>query len=405
MASNTNGVSPTALNPASSWLYGLFGKTLKGFDSNGNPVFEDNPNAIFGDAQRQQLADFLTPLGLSGPEQYGRNLLTEANLQPGFQNALNIFDQQVIPGLTDLANTGFRTPTPNLYGADQYAYARNLMNTPLYGQQSKDLLNEFMTKGVPQGTRDAAYRDFNQHAAQDIKANNVGQTGSFSTDYLGSLARGEADITNQLAKDSADYQFRGLGLSNMMDTSQRDADTQALGVLNQMTQGQGALESALNEAAAGRRLNGLSQLGSTATARAQLPLTWGQDVMNAGGAMRLTDESMRPGGRVLDIFQSLLTGASPGNLGYVAQGQLPSSTTSLLSGWGPQSAAFGNSGGGNSIFNSLLSNPSVWNTAGSLLTKGLSSIWDFGKGLFGGGGSTDQYGFTNNDYNDLFSNW
>ena len=462
MADNASGVSPTALNPWASFIYSLAGKNLKGFDAKGNPVFETATTpGILGDQQKADIAEYLKPLGLNATEQYGRGLLDSTSLNNNLNRALGVFDNTVIPGMTDLATDGFRTPTPDLYGGDQYAKARGAMNgrlydpyqeqaaqgflnDPLYApfqqnaatgllnndvfrNQAKGLVSEMMSKGVPQATRDAAYRDFNQHAGQDLRASLGGQTGSFSTDYLGALARGSADITNQLARESAAYQAQGLGISNQMDTAQRGAEETALGILNQMSQGtreaqsqglqllnqmdaserdammqalgvtntmtqtQGALDSSLNESAAARRASGLPMLASTTTSRAQLPLTFGQDVINAGAANRLTDESLRPGSRTLNTLLQLTGGSAPGNLGYVAQGQLPSATTSLASGLAPFSAAFGQQQGGGSFLGSLLGNANFQNLAGGLLSSaasGLGNLFSSGfSSLFGGGGS------------------
>ena len=488
MADSTSGANPAALAPFSTFANLLGGYTLN-YNDKGVPSWtpsggayakylkadgtidtdlwnKEHPFALMGPQQAKDIGSFLQPLQKNATENWANNLLDPTRLSPGLANALGIYNNQVIPGLKELSETGFRTATPNLYGQTQYDKANSFLNNPVYGanqtdyatknltgplygqgqqteaqrmmnspvyrQQASTLASEMMSKGIPQATRDAAYADFNQHGAQDIKAQNVGQTGSFSTDYLGALSRGTADITNQLAKDSAAYQAQGLGISNQMSEGQRSADqqalsmlnqmsgatreaqdrslgflnsmsaserdaaTQALGILNQMTQGQATADMGLSESAAARRAQGLPLLGSTATAAAQLPLTFGQDVMNAGGAMRLTDESMRPGGRAWDMFLAGMGGTAPGNMGYTMQGQLPSATTSLLSGYAGQSANFGNSGG-SSWMNSLLSNPGVWNMAGGLLSKGLGAAWDAVSGLWGGGGgggggySSDPY--------------
>jgi hypothetical protein len=320
--------------------------------------------------------------------------------------------------------TGYRSPTPNLYNQNQYSFADELMRTGLIGD-APDLYNqdqyrfgrELMDTGLEGDLMKSGTTMMRNRIAPALAEQYAGQMGTFSTDFLGSLNRESENLAADLAKTVSANRQAGLGALNSMTSSQglldadftktRAANRQAgLGALNEMTSQQGLLGSQLDEAAAARRANALTLYPELATMGLNLPTAFANDLAAFGAQQRATDESIRPGGRNLSTLLSLLTGSSPSILGPVAQGQTPSASTQLLSGFAPQTANFGQAalgsllnGAGNWLGqNALGLGGSLLSGLGGLIGNLGSSVWSGITGLFGGGNDNDYGSYNNYDY-------
>src|SRR5690606_5455272 len=168
-------------------------------------------------------------------------------------------------------------------------------------------------------------RNFQMETLPGLREQFLGQTGSFSSDFLGSAAQAGAVMWTEL----------------------------------------GAIQAELDEAAAQRRATGLPVASQLALARQDLPIAVANSALDFGGRSRLAQEALRPGGRVLDVLGLLGGMGAPSNMGFVGSGVFPSQTSQLLAGLGqaaPGFAAAGNllaglgknnSGGGGGVVSSF----------------------------------------------------
>lgn len=266
--------SYAATNPSAQFLASLFGgymgteNNAPSFEAfkNGKSFDSQYPNSIFGLEQRNAIKDWLTPLGFSPLEQQAMDLFGE-DVNKTYQGTANFFDQQIMPNAQELVNTGFRTDIDPI--------------------------------------RQAMLREFNMNTVPDLREQFLGQTGSFSSDFLGSIGQAGGDMYTEL----------------------------------------GAIQAELDEAAASRRAAGLPVASQLALARQDLPIAVANSTLDFGGRSRLAQEALRPGGRVLDVLGILGGQGAPGNMGFVGSGAFPSQTSQLLSGLGqaaPSFAAAGN---------------------------------------------------------------
>lgn len=259
-----------ATNPGAQFLGSLFGGYF-GTENNA-PSFEpfnsaygthesQFPTSIFGREQREAIRDWLTPLGFSDLEQQGMDLFGE-DVGDQYRKTAGLFDDIIMPGAQELVTTGFRTDIDPI--------------------------------------RQAMLREYEQSTVPDIREQFLGQSGSFSTDFLGSVNRAGSDLYTNL----------------------------------------GAIQAELDEAAAQRRATGLPLASQLALARQDLPMAVANATTDFGGRTRLAQEALRPGGRTLDVL-GLLTGmGAPGNMGFVGAGAMPSQTSGLLSGLANSGSGF-----------------------------------------------------------------
>ena len=270
-------VSPmsfAATNPGAQFLGSLFGGFF-GTENNApsfepfGPGYRSNesrfPSSIFGTNQREAIRDWLNPLPFSDLEQQAMDLFG-TDVESQYRQTAGLFDDLILPGAAELVTTGFRTDI--------------------------DPIRQMML------------REFEQNTIPGLREQFLGQTGSFSSDFLGSTARAGGDMYTQL----------------------------------------GALQTELDEAAAQRRATGLPLLSQLSLARQDLPMAVANAALDFGGRSRLSQEALRPGGRTLDVL-GILTGlGAPGNMGFVGAGGFPSQTAGLLSGLGNAGSGFAAAG-------------------------------------------------------------
>ena len=287
-----------ATNPAAQFLASLFGG---GFGTENNaPSFEAYkpgqsyeliyPTSIFGSEQRQAIKDWLTPLGFSPIEQQAMDLFGE-DVGSTYEGTTDFFDQFIMPTAQQLITDGFRTDI--------------------------DPIRELMQ------------RNFQMETLPGLREQFLGQTGSFSSDFLGSAAQAGADMWTEL----------------------------------------GAIQAELDEAAAQRRATGLPVASQLALARQDLPIAVANSALDFGGRSRLAQEALRPGGRVLDVLGLLGGMGAPSNMGFVGSGVFPSQTSQLLAGLGQAAPGFA--------------------AAGNLL----SGLFNKGGGTSGGGTAGGNFSF------------
>lgn len=401
-SSNNQGVQPTFLNPMFPFMELVTGNSWGGFDANGNPIrtpispeqwlAKYGATGLFGPSQLEDIRAFMEPLGLNSQETSAANILNGPAMEQRLNGALGILDNVMMPGLQNLAETGFRTPTPDLYSAEQEAAAREMGLTG-----NRGLLEDAATTYM----RD----EFMPLMAERY----AGQLGTFGTDFNAELARQNRLFSADIADTVSKNMLAGQGM------------------WGDMTSSQGLLDSQLQEAASARRANALPLLGQWSMGSAQFPISFASDLNTIGSTLRQNEELTRPGQRALQLYQTLLTGATPGNIGYAAQGQLPSAGTQLAAGLAPQSQSFGGallSGlapslgqGLGSLFGSGLGNLfsgggfdnngsfGLLGDLGGLISSGVGSLFSGLGGLFGGnsalgGGSTGYGNSTGSSYYD-----
>jgi hypothetical protein len=402
-------ITLSQLNPFGDFLNLLRGRQLVGTDANGQPVYQNitgsedyfqGGNVLFGPQQAQALKDYLTPLPMKGAETWAQSLLDPAALNEQFTKTLSDLDQYVLPGMKELSQTGFRTPTPTLFGSDQYGLAKNAAQTGFLDNRNLSLARNIAETGLFDDLKAAGMGYLNNELAPSLNERYAGQLGSFSSDFQNALAQAGEDVTTDLLKQKGANQIQGVQLTQGILNDASTNKMAGLGLWNDMTSIQGSLDAQLGESAAARRANALPLLNELSVFRGQLPISFANDVASAGKYMRDVEESTRPGARVLSNLLPLLGGSAPGQLGTIGQGKAPSETTALLSGLAPMTGGFGqaNLGGGgfSSSFGSGLGQ-ALGNLGGSLLGKGLTfgadalgglltSGWNALTGLFGGGG-------------------
>lgn len=363
---DNSGVQPTPLNYFAPFL-ALMAGGYPGLDDSGNPTWTSLTPAqwnekygglgLFGPDQLQAFQDYLEPRPLNDAEVSARDMLSGDKAQQLLDQALGNLNSTVLPGLQRLAETGFRTPTPDLYSADQLGLAEQLART-----------------GNRAGLEDAASTYMNREVAPGLAARYGAQLGSSGSDFGGELLNQARLFSADIADRVSQNQIAGQGL------------------WGDMTSTQGLLDSQLSEAAASRRAQGLPLYGSWSQYASQLPVEFAKDISNIGGTWRASDEANSASRRAMDLFGFLLSGATPNNLGYVAQGQLPSASTQLAQGLIPQTGTFAQAALGG-LGGSLLSG--LGSTLGSNLFSGggFDSNGNFGilgdlGGLLGGLGSS-----------------
>jgi hypothetical protein len=345
-------------------------------------------NGIFGNEEMAKVEELFNALPLSDQEQAARDLTSSDQTvrnaalakYPELRKALEGFRTNVIPGLEELTRSGFATQAPELF------------DPALMGQ-----VQNFATGGNRKPLEDAATTYMKRMVAPQLGAQYAGGLGSFGTDIAG-------ELLNQGRLFSAD-------IANTVNSNQQ----YGMGMWGDMTSTQGLLESQLAEAAAARKAQGLPLLMNAY----QIPQSYltgaAKDLADIGGNFRANEEQMREGNRIMELFNQMSRGASLNNsAGYIAQGETPSNTTSLLNGLAGQSANFlgGNLAGLGTNFVGSLLNSSLFRGPGGdnsgsfgyagdalgalagLIGQGATSVWGSLGGLFGGGGG-DPYGSNN----------
>lgn len=278
-------------NPAGAFLNLLFGvKPVMHEDGSiGMEVISDKQRerllgagGLFGQEQLDAIRGLLTPLPMTELE---RGLPTQMAQQAlgnlgGFEQ---FFGANILPGLEELTQTGFRTDIDPI--------------------------------------RQLAQRRFERETIPGLREQFAGQTGTFSTDFLNSIAQSGADIHTQL----------------------------------------GALQTELDEAASSRRATGLPLAQQLLLSRAAAPLTIGSDITRLLAGGRAAEESNTPGARALSLFSQLAGMGQPSLQGPFAQGFLPSSGTSTLAALSQGIPAFAAAGGFNAMGN-------LWNSSNTTPT-------------------------------------
>jgi len=389
-ASGSSNVADQTSNPAILSPFGTFMQMMAGFapvsfDSNGRPTYgttqdifkeyfntdgsyseagqklweQRHPGSLFGPKQLNELRQQMTALPMNAQQQGARALLDPAVLNEQFNKTLGAMDTQVLPAMKNLMDTGYRSPSRDLYTDEQYGIVQDQARTGWLGDLQKAGNTYYQNDILPQLREQAA-----------------GQMGSFSTDFLGASAREGQNLNAKLLEQA---------------TANRNA---GIGNWNTMTQGQGLFESSLDEAAAARRANAIQPYAELLGLRNNMPTAYATDLNTIGENFAAQDEARRPGANNMSYLMALLNGTAPSNVGYVTQGKTPSAQTSLFSGFAPQAQNFG-AAGGNWLGTALnFANQSgLTSLIGGGLTKAASGIADWVGGLFDNWGS-DGFSWT-----------
>jgi len=288
-SSGGGGNSLQYANPAGGLLSSILGVNYNKQTNNGvasNSVTGFYPNSPFANLQ-SNLSQFIN----NPPQLQGLgDIQSILGGVPAQYNAMQgLFNNTIIPGATQLAQTGF----PTSIAPVQQAALRQF-----YRQDVPALANQF-----------------------------AGQTGTFSTDFLNQLGQTAGDIETNL----------------------------------------GALQTQLDEAAAGRRVQGLGLLPGLATASAGLGPAIGQDLFSTENQINQAQQALMPGYRGLQSFLQLSGAGTPGQTGPYMTGNFPSQTSNLLAGLGQLAPGFANYGLGGINLNSILSGAS--SQAGNAATQ------------------------------------